>query len=245
MSRFSISEILLTTGLVAVLATASRLGFIPFQATATILGVIAGPRLLNRRSNYPAYVYAAAGSCGGIIGLIASAMVGSLVVIESQEFISNHAYNRLYVLHLVASILLLAVAIVGGALTGYAIYLYRQPASHPSPTSTNPYQPTELSSTSFSSRRGVKRYWLACLLAMMAGLLTMAPGVILVDQEWALIPGRQSMPRRSVVYSDIEAFGYPMSNASVIAYSFTTSGALFAMAAVCSLIAWRNNMLNK
>lgn len=245
MSRFSISEILMTTGAVAVLAAASRLGLVPFQATATIVGVIAGPRLLSGQPNCPAYAYSAAGSCGGIIGLVLGAIVGSFVVVESPEFMSNLAYNRLYVLHIVASTLLIVVAIVGGALTGYAFYLYQQPLAQSHATKPNPYQPTGSSSSIHPIRRGVRRYGLACALCIIAGMLVTAPGVVLLDQEWSLIPSTKSMPRRYVFYDDIEAFGQPLSNSTVLTYSFTTGGALFTVAAICSLIAWRNRQLNK
>jgi hypothetical protein len=101
----------------------------------------------------------------------------------------------------------------------------------------NPYEATVSSSSHVPQRRALLPYAVTSALLLLVGFTIAIPGLLLLNQEWDLIPTRTEI-------FDVEMNGQSVSNAAAIRYFLGAGGALWCIATMLlakSYLNWRHN----
>ena len=116
-STVSLSTLLVALTIVALLMFIARLGYWPCVVASTVIGSLVLTTIPATIIGSPGFVFPILGAIGAVCGCWVGALVCSLSMNETTEFITRKEYETLFWRHLVFAI----VAILSAGLTGCII----------------------------------------------------------------------------------------------------------------------------
>lgn len=101
----------------------------------------------------------------------------------------------------------------------------------------NPYIAAVATSTSPGQRRAVRQYVAVSCFAIAAGANVAIPGILLINQEWQLVPTDRFL-------TGFEVAGREISNTTVVVFSLAMAVLLMTAGAVSATLGFRNSRAN-